>query len=326
MHAANESTCDLPYVLALDAVEGCIRSCVFSPSGARATAILTARIDSRGSAHVIHTTLVDTINRELPSLPGNAPWRLALSFPEIWHRAETQRLHEEIRSWDYQRLHEIDLNNTLRTRLTRAPERIIVRPQTEVVILGEAHSGTGSSVLKTLGITIGARLGSVFLVDGMPVSEGEGVPTGAQLGDCDFEGKRADDLFSERGLRAMARASGFPHDDSLSLTALADLGEPAAQELWRSYGEDLGRFIRPYASAFGAETILISGGLSASWPFFGATLNRMLAGIPALHGRLGISAALEGLCAIALHPTLKKHRLPWSTIESVRPWASVPFA
>ncbi len=184
--------------------------------------------------------------------------------------------------------------------LPRSPDLVIVRAETEVAIISEAHAGTGSGCMRILGVTLGPRLGSVFLADGVAAHEGEGMPGGSQLGDCDFEGTRADDLFSERGLRARARASGFPHDDILSLTALADLGEPYAQELWRRYGEDLGRFIGPYVFAFGAEIFLVGGGFGATWTFFGATLNRTLGGIPARHGNLGTGAALEGLRLLAV--------------------------
>lgn len=145
----------------------------------------------------------------------------------------------------------------------------------EAAIVGEAGSG------RVLGITLGTGLGSAFLIDRKPVTEGPGVPPHGWLyGEPVYE-TIADEVFSIRGLKR--RAGVDP----------AEVTDPA---VWRQFGTDLGHFLKPYADAFQADQVLVLGGIAAAWAHFGEWLNAVLEG-KAQPGRLGAAAPLLGAAA-----------------------------
>jgi hypothetical protein len=64
-----------------------------------------------------------------------------------------------------------------------------------------------------------------------------------------------------------------------------------------AFGSDLGTFLQPFVSAFGAEAVLITGGIAETWDLFGLSLTRSLS-VPVLKGTLGRRAALLGAAAL----------------------------
>ena len=157
----------------------------------------------------------------------------------------------------------------------------------EAAIVGEARFGAGQSYARVLGVTLGTGLGSAFVVGGTAVADRwlYSEPVGDTI---------ADEVFSIRGLRARARRWGLVEVEP------EQIKDPV---LWREFGTELGLFLRPFATDFGAEAVLVLGGISGSFERFGATLQEQLE-IPVAPGELGPAAPLLGAAALVGSRTL----------------------
>lgn len=160
----------------------------------------------------------------------------------------------------------------------------------EAAIVGEARYGAGAGVGRLLGVTLGTGLGSAFLLNGQPVTAGAGVPPNGWLYDQPARYGTADQTFSIRGVRMRAEQAGSPVSDP------SELEDPA---VWQLFGDELGRFLLPFVEGFGAQTVLVLGGISAAFPHFGPALNQALGG-RARRGQLDAAAPLLGAAALFL--------------------------
>lgn len=160
----------------------------------------------------------------------------------------------------------------------------------EAAIVGEARYGAGAGVGRLLGVTLGTGLGSAFLLNGQPVTAGAGVPPNGWLYDQPARYGTADQTFSIRGVRMRAEQAGSPVSDP------SELEDPA---VWQLFGDDLGRFLLPFVGGFGAQRVLVLGGIAAAFPHFGPALNQALGG-RARRGQLDAAAPLLGAAALFL--------------------------
>jgi glucokinase len=71
----------------------------------------------------------------------------------------------------------------------------------------------------------------------------------------------------------------------------------ALAQAFASFGADLGAFLRPFVSDFGADAVLVTGGITEAWGHFAPSLRRALS-VPVLKGTLGTRAALLGASAL----------------------------
>lgn len=281
------------FVVALDIGGGSVKSGVFSLSGELLSTPETTLIESQGSASRIFDTIAGVIQRELTAVPEAECWRLVVGFPGPFDYARGVCWIRGVEKYDAIFGH--DVGAALLNRLPRPPAVIHFINDALAAIVGEAVAGAGRGFTRVLGITLGSGLGSAFLIAGKPVVHAAGVPEGGWLYPCQFEGVPADEKFSTRGLRLRASAAGFDNDDAPALAAKARAGDEVARAVWGGFGADLGRFLSPHARAFGADMVLILGGLSRALPLFNSALQLEVGHLKLCSGQLGARAALEGL-------------------------------
>jgi glucokinase len=288
------------WIVALDVGGGSVKSGVFAPTGRLVAAPTATPIASGGDAEEILGTLAGVMVLERAKVPGGAAWRAALGFPGPFDYARgVSRIRGVAK---FEALFGRDVGAELRERLRDGPPgELRFFNDALAAIVGEAREGAGRGAARVVGVTLGTGLGSAFLVAGRPVGEAApeaGVPAGGWLYPCPHDGRAADEIFSTRGLRARMEAAGLAGWDAPRLLAEAGSGEAKARRQWAEFGAELGRFLRPHLLAFGAERVVVLGGLAEGWPFFGPALRGELGGVRAERGELGARAALEGLRAL----------------------------
>ena len=69
------------------------------------------------------------------------------------------------------------------------------------------------------------------------------------------------------------------------------------EDVFHSFGADLGMFLKPFVSDFRAESVLVTGGIAESWGRFSNSLRYSLP-VPVLKGTPGNRAALFGAAAL----------------------------
>lgn len=142
--------------------------------------------------------------------------------------------------------------------------------------VGEAWFGKGKDCNRTLSITLGTGFGSAFVADGIPVVEGDQVPEMGCVWHLPYKGVIADDNFSTRWcIKRYKELSGVEVN---GVKPIADEAENngVAKQVFVEFGSNLGEFLAPWMSKFGAEALIIGGNISKAYRHFGQYLEEGL--------------------------------------------------
>ena len=147
-----------------------------------------------------------------------------------------------------------------------------------------------------MGITLGTGLGAGFIVNGTSLSKGQGIPPNAELFPFEFKGKRADDLFSTRGLIERFKKRGLYYGNVADATKDIQTGDIFLIEVFREFGKDLGQFLCPFVKDFAADVLIVLGGIANVLDYFRSDLEAQI-DIPAPSGKIQ-DVALLGVAKI----------------------------
>ena len=278
-------------VIALDVGGTSVKSALVAPGGQIIGKPSVTPIDSSGEADIILSTFAQIIRAHLGESWASNLLGVALGFPGPFDYAAGICLIAGVEK--YGAIYGVDIRAALRTRLNLRELPIVFRNDAEASVVGEARYGAGRDYRRVIGVTLGTGCGSAFLVDGVPVTSGPGVPPNGWLYPVLFRGIRADDVFSRRGLEARLRIAGITEPNIKNAAAAARMGDVDARQVFEAFGADLGSFLNSHAVAFAAEAVLVLGRIAGAMDLFGPRLRQALS-VPALPGERGIDAALLG--------------------------------
>lgn len=283
-----------PYVVALDVGGTSVKSAAFAQMQLLDTLQQTP-VNSQAAADTIINSLCAIIRWHQSSLSGELLAGLAVSFPGPFDYAQGISRMTGIAKYDA--LYGLNIGDQLRKQLgyERLPVRF--RNDAEAAVVGEARYGAGQPFQRLIGITLGTGLGSAFVVDGEPVTTGAHVPPHGWLYPYPFNGQMADAVFGQRGLVARLQQIDPTLLALATAASQAEHGDQDVITVFADYGADLATFLQPWITAWDAEALLVLGGISALFPFFGPTLAEGLA-IPVRKGTLGYHGALYGAAAM----------------------------
>jgi len=279
------------YVIALDVGGTSVKSGVVARGGRIVGAPDVTPIESNAAAEVVLDALAAIVQKRLDTLPRSSVLGIGLGFPGPFDYEHGICLIAE--QPKFRHLYGVNVKAALAARLGMDASEIRFRNDAEAAIVGEARYGAGQAYRRLIGVTLGTGLGAAFLEDGAAVRTGRGVPEGGELYPEWFRGRWADDWFSIRGLVARARAAGAVSDDPQGLADAARSGDAALRRVFDEFGKDLGAFLTPFVVGFGAEAVIVLGGLAGAFDLFGAGLAAQMP-VPVKLGELGASAALLG--------------------------------
>jgi glucokinase len=290
------------YVVSLDVGGTSVKSALIADDGHLASQPKITPIDNKASAAILLKSLADIVKVHLRELNTESKLLgIALSFPGPFaYEAGISRIKGVDK---FKSLYNINVRQGLQQHLQLHNLPIRFRNDAEAAIVGEALYGIGRPFARLIGITLGTGCGSVFLIDGQPVTTGTGVPPDGWLYHLPFQGQQADDVFSIRGLIKALQRKGIVVDNIKTAADLARQSDNRrANQVFAQFGHDLGMFLRPWAESFHAEVILLQGGIANAFDLFEKELAANLP-VPALQGALGPNAALLGAAALYFQPT-----------------------
>lgn len=252
----------------------------------------TTPIDPNGSAEHILSTMAQSIRVQIGQIDaGSAFAGIGFGFPGPFDylRGISKLQHK------FAAIYQVDVGAALRAALALPDLPIRFRNDAEAAIVGEAQVGSGRGYHRLIGVTLGTGLGSSFVVDGERVSAGAGVAPEGWLWHVPVgAGRLADDLYSTRGLQAHIRQVTGEELPSIPAAATsARSGDAALQGAFAAFGADLGTFLQPYVQQFGAETVIVLGGIANAFDLFAPACQQRI-GVPLQVGRLGASAGVVG--------------------------------
>ena len=278
-------------VIALDVGGTSIKSALVAHGGRVLGEPIITPIDSSGEAESILGTFAQIISIHLHESDTSNILGVTLGFPGPFNYTAGICFIEGLEKFGA--IYGVDMRDALRVRLDLGELPILFRNDAEAAVVGEARYGAGRYYRRLIGVTLGTGCGSAFLVDGVPVTSGPGVPPNGWLYSVSFRGLRADDLFSRRGLEARLQAASVTERNVRDAAEAARAGNAGARQVFETFGADLGAFLNPFAMAFAAEAVLILGRIAGAIDLFGPPLRQALS-IPALPAERGADAALLG--------------------------------
>ena len=284
-------------VIALDVGGTSVKSALVAPGGHISGNSSLTSIDSSGEAEDILGAFAKIIRAHLDECRASNLLGVVFGFPGPFDYAAGICLIEGVEK--YGAIYGVNMRDALRTRLNLGDIPILFRNDAEAAVVGEARYGAGRDYHRLIGVTLGTGCGSAFLVDGVPVDSGPGVPPNGWLYPVLFRGLRADDIFSSRGLESRLRSAGVREHNVKAAAAVARAGDRAARQVFEAFGADLGSFLDPHAVAFAAEAVLVLGQIAGAMDLFGPPLLQTLS-VPALPGEHGPDAALLGAADLLL--------------------------
>jgi len=275
-------------IIALDVGGSSIKHGIVNIDNPLHVLVETTPINSTGSLDEILTTIVSIIEQHQASAPDAK--KIAFGFPGPFDYEQGISYITGLSK--YEALYQQDLSALLRQRLSFNDVQIRFRNDSEAAIVGEAVYGSGKAFTRIIGITLGTGFGSAFIIDNQPVIEGAGVPASGWLFPEMYNGQRADDLFSTRGLLARFASVGLSAESIIEVNP----DEILARGVLNQFGDDLGQFLLCYTTEFAADGVIVLGGISQLFDYFAQPLQHHLNPVQIRKGTLEAKAALLG-CA-----------------------------
>jgi len=142
--------------------------------------------------------------------------------------------------------------------------------------VGEAWAGSAKDYSRSLSITLGTGFGSAFIENKIPIVDGPLVPKIGCVYHLPYRDGIADDYFSTRGL--LGRYKKLTGKDLSGVKELAALAgtDTVVNELFRDFGDNLGKFLAPWLKGFDAEILVIGGNISHAYNLFGSHFENSL--------------------------------------------------
>jgi len=135
--------------------------------------------------------------------------------------------------------------------------------------VGEAWAGKAEGYKKVMAITLGTGFGSAFLDDRIPVVDGDTVPKMGCVYHIPVGTGIADDYFSTRWFTGRYREVTGKDAEGVKEVALEAVSLLSVRNIFTEFGTNLGSFLAPWLTRFGAEILVIGGNISHSWDLFG---------------------------------------------------------
>jgi glucokinase len=278
-------------VIGIDVGGTSVKSALVAPGGHVVGKPSITPINSSSGAENILKTFAQIISTHLGESQASKILGVAFGFPGPFDYAGGICLIKGVEK--YGAIYGVNIREALRARLDLKDLPILFRNDAEAAVVGEARYGMGRNYRRLIGVTLGTGCGSAFLVDGVPVTSGPGVPPNGWLYPVLFRGVRADDLFSSRGLQARLQTANLTERNAKDAAVAARAGNIGARQVFEEFGADLGSFLNSHAAAFDAEAVLVLGQIARAIDLFGPPLRQALS-VPALPGEQGPDAALLG--------------------------------
>ena len=235
--------------------------------------IVSQKVDSSASKEVILNSWCSAIS-ETRSMVNSPITGVGIAMPGPFDYMDGICLVKGVEKLNA--LFGLNLRLELSKRLQIPPAKIRFINDASAFSIAEALTGRAAEYARTVAITLGTGFGSSFLVNAQPIIQGETVPDGGFLYNQFYENKLADDVFSTRGI--IDRFQNLSGNTISNVKELNDLAfkNNKAKQTFECFGEDLGKFLKPYLKKFDAEVLVIGGNIAKAYVHFGPALKREL--------------------------------------------------
>jgi len=229
------------------------------------------KVNNKASAGEILTDWSVAIRKALMYVDKNDLLGIGFAMPGPFDYEKGVALLKNVDK--YESLYGINVGDELK-KLLGLPHSLPFRYMNDAMsfAIGECWMGQASSFRNVVAITLGTGFGSAFLINGVPVIEGDNVPAMGYVYHIPYENGIADDYFSTRWfVREYAERTGIICSGVKEIAERAKK-EEHARRLFEDFGTRIGYFIAPLLQRFEANCLVIGGNISAAVSLFGPSL------------------------------------------------------
>ncbi|MCE5272284.1 ROK family protein [bacterium] len=140
--------------------------------------------------------------------------------------------------------------------------------------LGEAAVGAATGARDCCGVTLGTGFGLGVIVDGCLRRGAHGAA--GELWRCPFEGDIFENRVSGTAVSRLYRELSGAELDGAAVAARAREAEPAACEVFRSFGADLGIGLSWLINLIDPQVVVLGGSAAESWDLFSDTMHEVV--------------------------------------------------
>jgi glucokinase len=237
--------------------------------------VFESAVDNTASAETILDTWTNTLRRTINLIGRNRLSGIGFAMPGPFDYANGIARFERVEK--YLSLNGVHVDNEIRSRL-ELPAYLPVRFMNDATAfaVAEAWIGIGKCEKKIIALTLGTGFGSAFVDRGIPILQGDTVPEMGCVWHLPYKEGIADEYFSTRWFeRSYLEKTGTNVNGVKELFERSATDE-AAMQLFRVYGSQMGDFIGPWVSRFGAGKIVIGGNITGAYSAFGPELTASL--------------------------------------------------
>ena len=218
-----------------------------------------APLDSDGTAEEIIASIA-ACAQEVGDLGGAT---LAVAMPGPFDYEGGIGRFEGVAKFDA--LNGVDVGAGLLAALPAPPAKIVFLNDAVAFALGEWVAGGLRGCARSVAITLGTGVGSAFLDSGSAILSGPLVPPSGSVHLLSIDGMPLEDVVSTRAIVAAYRGRV---GDAAGVRQIAQRAEAGDHEASRVLGvacAALGVAIAPWLARFGAEALVVGGGIAKSW-------------------------------------------------------------
>ncbi|MGP3533619.1 ROK family protein [Microbacterium sp. RD1] len=223
--------------------------------------------------HSARDSIVGTFAAAARDLDVPAPRRWGVAIPGPFDYATGIGDFRGIGKFDA--LRDLDVGRAL---VQAAPERVsecAFINDGEAFARGEWMLGGRDSGRWTV-LTLGTGVGSSYLVDGVPVRSGPGVPLNGHVHNLVFDGRPIETRVSRAALIDAYREATGDETDVRDIAERARAGDPAAASVFTETFDGLGHGLAGSLREFGTDMLVIGGSIARSWDLVAPPLRRAI--------------------------------------------------
>lgn len=258
-----------------------------------------SKLDNHAAAHIIFSCWAKTIQTTIDKVGKENVVGLGFAMPGPFDYEKGIPLFTGDNN-KYENIFGLNVRETL-IQLLGLPDEFPIRFMNDATAfaVGEEWFGKAIGVKKLLSITLGTGIGSAFIDNSLPVPSGDNVPLNGCVWHLPFKIGIADDYFSSRGLVKRYHRNTGISIDGVKEIALAAENDEMAKEVFKEFGIDLFKFLKPWLEKFGVEKIVLGGNISLAADLFVPSIKTELAkeGLSSISidiSELGETAAIIG--------------------------------
>jgi glucokinase len=193
------------------------------------------------------------------------PWVVAIPGPFDYRRGIG--LYADVGKFDA--LLNVNLTDRLHAALPRLSGDITFVNDADAFAVGEWRQGVTVAVARCVGITLGSGVGSSFLDNGTPVTNGPTVPPDGRAHQLKAGAADLEDVVSRRAILACYLAgpgvTSAPGLDVHDVFARSRGGDDWATQVLEDTFRALGSALAPWFTRFHATAVAFGGAMTGSW-------------------------------------------------------------